>query len=497
MKRSTLALLVCLANSAITGLAHAQSANDILTAGCADDARKLCANVRSGGGRIIACLRQHKESLTPQCRQAAAQVAGQMSGATAGTAPSAPVAASAASPSAAADAVISAPAATTPAASAPKAPSAKAASAATSAKAAPAKPDAPGSYLLMKKVTVTGPGPDATHATQPAFDVMIPSTWQFSGSVTFGGGKGGCFADLFALSIEATSPDGSIKFQVAPDYSWQFADDPNVMKSLNNPMRRALGVDKKPCPVSKPLKAEEYFRQSVLPQFPSGTAVVSVEPYPALNEIVRQRQGLPPGDGTTGATRTEAIRARLAFEKDGKDLEEWVGLGMVVNVSRAGRGSFYDSHATSLVALTAPKGKLDGNEKLFKVMVGSIRPEAQWVKYSNEQLTMVYKAEAQKEAIIDKIYAQLIQNEIATIQGVTDNMMRGASVSAMQADQNIRNVQTYRDPTSGKTMELSNLYDHAWLNGANQYVMSDDPTFDPNGNLSGSWNRLQVVQPSP
>jgi hypothetical protein len=169
----------------------------------------------------------------------------------------------------------------------------------------------------------------------------------------------------------------------------------------------------------------------------------------------------------------------------------------VVNVSRAGRGSFYDSHATSLVALTAPKGKLDGNDKLFKVMVGSIRPEPQWGKYANEQLTMVYKAEAQKEAIIDKIYAQLVQNEIATIQGVTDNMMRGASVSAMQADQNIRNVQTFRDPTSGKTMELSNLYDHAWLNGANQYVMSDDPNFDPNGNLSGSWNRLQVVQPSP
>jgi len=83
------------------------------------------------------------------------------------------------------------------------------------------------------------------------------------------------------------------------------------------------------------------------------------------------------------------------------------------------------------------------------------------------------------------------------IQGVTDNMMRGASVSAMQADQNIRNVQTFRDPTTGNRMELSNLYDHAWLNGSNEYVMSDDPNFNPNGNLSGSWNQLQAVAPSP
>ena len=43
-------------------------------------------------------------------------------------------------------------------------------------------------------------------------------------------------------------------------------------------------------------------------------------------------------------------------------------------------------------------------------------------------------------------------------------------------------------------MELSNLYDHAWLNGSNEYVMSDDPNFNPNGNLSGSWNQLQAVR---
>jgi hypothetical protein len=349
----------------------------------------------------------------------------------------------------------------------------------------------------MRKVSVTGPGPDAGHPTQAAYDVMIPATWTFSGNVTLGGGKGGCFADLFALTMTATSPDGSTRFQAAPDYSWQYADDPSVLKSLNNPKRRALGADKKPCPVARPRKAEDYFRQDVLVLFPGGTTVVSVEPYPALDEIVRRRWGLPPGDGTTGATRTEAIRARVAFQKDGKDLEEWVALAMVVNVSRAGGGSFYDSHATSLVALTAPKGKLDGNERLFKVMVSSIRPEPQWVTYANQQLTTLYQAEARKEAVIDRIYAQLVQNEIATIQGVTDNMMRGATVSAMQMDQNIRNVQTFRDPGTGHTMELSNLYDHAWLNGSNQYVMSDDPNFDPNGNLSGSWNRLQAVPPSP
>jgi Cysteine rich repeat len=39
--------------------------------------------------------------------------------------------------------------------------------------------------------------------------------------------------------------------------------------------------------------------------------------------------------------------------------------------------------------------------------------------------------------------------------------------------------------------------DHAWLNGANQYVMSDDPNFNPNGNLNGNWTSLQPVRPQP
>ena len=484
MRRLTQVLIVTAATAAQLGLVHAQSAVDILTAGCADDAQKLCAGVQTGGGRIIACLKQHKDSLSAKCKQAAAQVSSQAAAAAPNAAPAAPAAAAKPTASDAADALIAAPTATKPT------------RAASAASPAPAKiADAPGSYLLLKKVTVTGPGADASTATQPAFDLLVPSTWKFSGSVALGGGKSGCFADMFAVNIVATSADGSITFQSVPDYSWQYADDPSIVQNLNDPNRRQLGADGKKCAVGKPAKAEDYFRQTVLPQLPNGTTLVSVEAFPELNEIVRQRRGLPPGNGNSGATRTDAIRARTTFQKDGKDMEGWVALAVVVDISPAGRGSFYDSHATSLVALTTPKGKLDSNDKLFKVIVSSIHPEPQWVTFSNKQLTMLYQAEAQKEAMIDKIHAALVQKEIATIQGVTANMMAGSNASAMRADQNIREVQTFRDPTTGHTMELSSLYDHAWLNGSNQYVMSDDPNFNPNGNLTGSWNQLQAVNP--
>jgi hypothetical protein len=56
-------------------------------------------------------------------------------------------------------------------------------------------------------------------------------------------------------------------------------------------------------------------------------------------------------------------------------------------------------------------------------------------------------------------------------------LQQGSYNSAFGADQLIRGVQTFRDPSSGATFELSNQYDHAWLNGSNEYVMSDDPNF--------------------
>jgi len=54
-----------------------------------------------------------------------------------------------------------------------------------------------------------------------------------------------------------------------------------------------------------------------------------------------------------------------------------------------------------------------------------------------------------------------------------------------------------QDPTTGDTMELSNQYDHAWLNRSNEHVMSDDTEFNPNDNLNGDWNQLQLAQPKP
>jgi hypothetical protein len=484
--------LVCALAFAPNAFADQASALAALQAACAQDAQKFCAGVPSGGGRILACLKAHKDELSAQCKQAGAAAANSGNNSTtnaAGTAPNT-------TPDSPAPAAATAPT-TKPAASPSIKPATAAPQSAAAGHTAHAVKEAPGSFLRLKQVQIIDQGMDKVQAPLPAFDLLIPSGWNFKGDVFVGGGKSGCFSDMFAVVWDASSADGSMAFQGAPNFSWQYADDPAIVKKLTDPNRRQLGGNGKPCAVMKPMKAEAYFREIALKALPSGTTVVSVEPFPELNQIARKQMGLPPGDGGGGGAQTDAIRARVEFQKDGKAQEGWLGIAVVTRIYRQGRGAFYDSHAIDSMALRTPKGQLDANDKLFKVMVSSVRPEPKWQAYSGGIIVKLLNAEAQKEAMQDKIIADLQRYATQTIMDVTANQFQGSMNSAHTFDQGIRGVQTFRNPATGGTMELSNLYDHAWLNGSNEYIMSDDPNFNPNGQLQGSWNQLQVVRPAP
>jgi hypothetical protein len=54
-----LALALC-----VSGPAGAQTKNP-----CAEDAAKLCKDVKPGGGRLAKCLKEHEKDLSPQCKE--------------------------------------------------------------------------------------------------------------------------------------------------------------------------------------------------------------------------------------------------------------------------------------------------------------------------------------------------------------------------------------------------------------------------------------------
>jgi hypothetical protein len=67
---SPLVLGVCLLSTATAQSSGGQVSVEALRNACASDAARLCSGVPSGGGRIIACLKQHQSELSDACRKA-------------------------------------------------------------------------------------------------------------------------------------------------------------------------------------------------------------------------------------------------------------------------------------------------------------------------------------------------------------------------------------------------------------------------------------------
>ena len=257
---------------------------------CASDVQKLCAGVQTGGGRILACLKQHKDEVSDGCKQAILAAMGRSSG-DAGSAAASPAAPSAPAVTTTPAAAPPPPAAGSSAANAPSIPSKQNSHASPTASAVSGQ-----HYFLMKQVKIIDQG---LGQGKPAYDLMIPKDWQFKGAVNVHEAQGGCFGDWFSVFGVATSPDNSVEFQIAPQFTWQYMDDPAGQQQMQTQNQTDAKYGMKPCPVRAPIKAEEFLRKDMIPNCTKAcrnTTVVSVEAFPELEEMVRHQLGMPPGN---------------------------------------------------------------------------------------------------------------------------------------------------------------------------------------------------------
>jgi hypothetical protein len=354
-------------------------------------------------------------------------------------------------------------------------------------------------YYEMKNATIIVHTEDSDgRHDRPALHLLIPATWKAEGGATINQAAGGCFVDVIQLSAVAQSADETISLQILPARSWEWIEDPAAQRQLQAESQKDARFHLQSCPLKKPVHAAEFLRDEVVPKLKDAT-VGTIEPFPELERIARFRLGLPAdGTGNPGGVHTEAARAKVSFtDAKGRKVDSWVGAVILVRALASARGTFYDWHVIDVMAFMTPPGKLESNDKLSKLMVSTIRIDPQWQQYTSNYTASLYRMKQQMQAQQAAMIAKFQRDAADIINGVTQRAQQGADAAFRGQDQLIRGVQTFRNPATGATMELSNQYDHAWLNGGDRYVMSDDPNFNPNGQLNGSWTELQAVRPAP
>jgi hypothetical protein len=359
--------------------------------------------------------------------------------------------------------------------------------------AAPALATDGPAYFRMKQVQVIDR--QGFNQPMPALELMIPTDWSIEGQVVWG--EHGCSQDQAWIEWHATSPDGKIVIEGYPPLSWQYSTSPQAQRQermahrQQNPRNGGAPANgPKPCPFFEPLNAAQILGSRIIPAIRPGKQVLSMEPLPDMDKFVKDRaRALEASAGQAGQpmqVQADAARARLKYDVDGQPVEEWViGASVLRSVSQ-GNVRNYGNQAVFIMTMRAPAGQLDAQEKLLRVVRTSIHVAPQWsAQYADFQ--------AKKQQIQNDLVDYAVNKQLE----VNRNAQRVATIGARQADQGIRDVETYRDPSTGRKVELSNQYGHAWSNGDNQYILSDDPNFDPNGKVNGNWTALEHAQPDP
>jgi hypothetical protein len=60
--------------------------------------------------------------------------------------------------------------------------------------------------------------------------------------------------------------------------------------------------------------------------------------------------------------------------------------------------------------------------------------------------------------------------------------------------QTIRGVDPYYNPIDQKTVELPSGYNNAWTNSLGEYILADDPNFNPNVESNQNWQLMKITK---
>jgi hypothetical protein len=255
------------------------------------------------------------------------------------------------------------------------------------------------------------------------------------------------------------------------------------------------------------MKAGDFLRRSVAPAVRRDARVVAIEPIPEMADQVqgqmRQYEQQAAHAGLRMRVTGDLGRARLAYSLNGQPVEEWLtaltfasgtpGPAFNMATGAIGQTTYYTCGAELVFALRAPAGELDARENFFLTVLSTVKVDPKWQVRVAQVMTDMAAADAKGAMDRSRIIAQNGRDISNIISKTYENTTKGRDRAMEGWSQYMRGVQTYRNPNTGETVELSNNYGNGWAGPNGQYILSDSAGFDPNTLHMGNWTRLEAV----
>jgi hypothetical protein len=339
-----------------------------------------------------------------------------------------------------------------------------------------------------------------------ALTLLIPTGWKFQGNVQYNQSTG-CHANMVRLVFQAESPDGRSALRMFPQNTWQWADDPSTVRLLQSTNQQMARFGRPGCDVQPPVSAGDFLRRTVIPAARSDARVLAIEPMPdvaqELETQAREIEQAANRQGISVRMRTDVTRARLSYTAAGQPSEEWLtamtfSLGMPgptfnMYTGRAGSTLYYTCGADHVLGFRAPQGQLDAQERLFRMILATIRVDSQWQARVSQVIASMAAADSKGAMDRSAIATKLGDDMSRMSKESNDYRNKSNDRVAENWSDYLRGVTPYRNPVTGEIVKLDNRYDNAWAGPKDEYVIAESANFNPNSAFQGNWTRLEPV----
>jgi hypothetical protein len=347
-------------------------------------------------------------------------------------------------------------------------------------------------YMLLKRFRLT----DQQGFSQPleASSFMLPANWKVNGTIQWNA-TNKCLAEMVQGSLQASSPDGGYELMMLPAAQFDWSDDPVYLDAMQR------GFNLHSCNIAQPLDAAGYIRNTLAPYLKA--QVVAAKPIAALQQQMdagaQQMTNAARSAGNNAYShRGSAAEGSLQFA-DGKEGMAFCTLMQTIVTMPGTQGQISNSfqcYVSMRIVIKYAKGNEAMAKKIMSTFFSSVRINPQWANGLQAFFTAVTsnaQSETWKHIQITHQAQQEMGNDIIRnweAKNKTTDAVTSASTDGF--GQYLRGVDNWTD-ADGNKVELTSGYSNAWSKGDGSYILSNNPAFDPNVELSGtqSWGRMK------
>jgi hypothetical protein len=190
----------------------------------------------------------------------------------------------------------------------------------------------------------------------------------------------------------------------------------------------------------------------------------------------------------------DAACVRIEYVVGGDAVEE--DIFAVLQTTIVPVGNIVIQVADRVVAMRAERGRLDAARPVHLSIINSTQVNVQWfnryvqlVEYSIRAKMQEIKAVGEFSRALSQTSSQISEQRMQQWQDTNRRQDR----LDREWSEYIRGTETYNDPVRGEPVELPSTHNHAWVSRSGEYIMTDNPNYNPNVEQRGDWVEMQTT----